>query len=66
MAEIGNQASNSLLNVKQVVNAFKEKISSIDTLYTSLKSVENMADSSTQSLEKNHDVANTLNVLANN
>ena len=66
LAEIENQASNSLLNVKQVVKASKEQISGIDALYTSMKSVENMADSSTQSLEKNHDVANTLNVLANN
>ncbi|PAJ75299.1 hypothetical protein CJF42_05935 [Pseudoalteromonas sp. NBT06-2] len=66
LAEIENQANNSLLNVKQVVNASKEQIIAIDELYEGMKRVAQMSDCSTDSLEKNNDVANTLNVLANN
>ena len=63
---IENQANDSLLNVRQVVEASKAQIIAIDALYEGMKSVADMADSSTRSLEKNNDVANTLEALANN
>ncbi len=63
---IENQANDSLLNVRQVVDASKEQIVAIDELYEGMKSVADMADSSTSSLEKNNDVALTLGTLANN
>ena len=63
---IENQANDSLLNVRQVVDASKEQILAIDELYEGMKSVADMADSSTSSLEKNNDVANNLDALANN
>ena len=66
LKEIENQANNSLLNVRQVVEASKEQIVAIDELYEGMKSVADMADSSTNSLEKNNNVALTLDALANN
>ncbi len=63
---IENQANDSLLNVRQVVEASKAQIVAIDALYEGMKSVADMADSSTQSLEKNNDVAGKLEALANN
>jgi methyl-accepting chemotaxis protein len=66
LKEIENQANGSLLNVRQVVDASKEQIIAIDELYEGMKSVADMADSSTSSLEKNNDVAHTLEALANN
>ena len=63
---IENQANDSLLNVRQVVEASKAQIVAIDVLYEGMKSVADMADSSTQSLEKNNDVAGKLEALANN
>lgn len=63
---IENQANDSLLNVRQVVDASKEQIVAIDGLYEGMKSVADMADSSTRSLERNNDVALTLGTLANN
>jgi methyl-accepting chemotaxis protein len=63
---IENQANDSLLNVRQVVDASKEQIVAIDELYEGMKGVADMADSSTSSLEKNNDVAHTLDTLANN
>jgi len=63
---IENQANDSLLNVRQVVEASKAQIVAIDALYEGMKSVADMADSSTQSLEKNNDVAGKLETLANN
>jgi methyl-accepting chemotaxis protein len=63
---IENQANDSLQNVRQVVEASKEQIIAIDELYEGMKSVADMADSSTSSLEKNNDVAHTLDALANN
>ena len=66
LKEIENQANDSLLNVRQVVEASKEQIVAIDELYEGMKSVADMADSSTNSLEKNNNVALTLDALANN
>jgi len=66
LKEIENQANNSLLNVRQVVDASKEQIIAIDELYEGMKNVADMADSSTNSLEKNNDVAHTLGSLASN
>ena len=66
LKEIENQANDSLLNVRQVVEASKEQIVAIDELYEGMKSVADMADSSTSSLEKNNNVALTLDALANN
>lgn len=66
LKEIENQANNSLLNVRQVVEASKEQIVAIDELYEGMKSVADMADSSTNSLEKNNNVALTLDALAYN
>ena len=63
---IENQANDSLLNVRQVVEASKAQIVAIDALYEGMKSVADMADSSTQSLQKNNDVAGKLEALANN
>lgn len=66
LKEIENQANDSLLNVRQVVDASKEQIVAIDELYEGMKSVADMADSSTASLEKNNDVAISLEQLAAN
>ena len=66
LKEIENQANDSLLNVRQVVGASKEQIVAIDELYEGMKSVADMADSSTTSLEKNNDVAVSLEQLAAN
>jgi len=63
---IENQANNSLLNVRQVVDASKEQIVAIDELYEGMKGVTDMADSSSHSLEKNNDAAHALGALANN
>jgi len=63
---IESQANDSLLNVRQVVDASKEQIIAIDELYEGMKSVADMADSSTSSLEKNNDVAHSLEALAAN
>ena len=49
-----------------MVEASKEQIVAIDELYEGMKSVADMADSSTSSLEKNNNVALTLDALANN
>lgn len=66
LKEIENQATNSLNNVRQVVEASKAQIIAIDDLYEGMRNVADMADGSTRSLEKNNDVALTLEALANN
>lgn len=64
LKEIESQANDSLANVRKVVDASKEQIVVIDELYDGMKSVAEMADSSTTSLERNNQVANSLDVLA--
>ncbi|MGB2740895.1 MAG: methyl-accepting chemotaxis protein [Cognaticolwellia sp.] len=63
---IESQANDSLLNVRQVVEASKEQILAIDELYEGMKDVAGMADSSTISLEKNNEVAINLTALSAN
>ncbi|OUR60795.1 hypothetical protein A9Q74_11640 [Colwellia sp. 39_35_sub15_T18] len=66
LKEIENKANDSLLNVKKVVGASNEQIVAIDDLYEGMKSVAEMADASSSSLEKNNDVAHSLYALASN
>jgi methyl-accepting chemotaxis protein len=63
---IESQANDSLLNVRQVVEASKEQILAIDELYEGMKDVAGMADSSTISLEKNNEVVINLTALSAN
>jgi methyl-accepting chemotaxis protein len=62
--KIENKANDSLMNVKKVVGASNEQIVAIDSLYEGMKSVAEMADASSSSLEKNNSVALSLNTLA--
>ncbi|MDO6489154.1 methyl-accepting chemotaxis protein [Colwellia sp. 6_MG-2023] len=64
LKEIENKANDSLLNVKKVVSGSNEQIIVIDDLYEGMKSVTDMADTSSSSLEKNNNVAHSLNDLA--
>lgn len=66
LKEIEHKANDSLLNVKKVVSASNEQIIAIDDLYEGMKSVADMADASSSSLEQNNDVAHSLDALANN
>lgn len=66
LKEIENKANDSLLNVKKVVSASNEQIVAIDDLYEGMKSVAEMADTSNSSLEKNNDVARSLDALSSN
>jgi methyl-accepting chemotaxis protein len=64
LKEIEHKANDSLLNVKKVVSGSNEQIVVIDDLYEGMKSVADMADASSHSLEKNNNVAHSLNDLA--
>jgi methyl-accepting chemotaxis protein len=64
LKEIENKANDSLLNVKKVVSGSNEQIIVIDDLYEGMKSVADMGDASSSSLEKNNNVAHSLNDLA--
>ena len=64
LKEIENKANDSLLNVKKVVSGSNEQIIVIDDLYEGMNSVTDMADTSSSSLEKNNNVAHSLNDLA--
>jgi len=64
LKEIENKANDSLLNVKKVVSGSNEQIVVIDDLYEGMKSVTDMADASSSSLEKNNNVTHSLNDLA--
>lgn len=61
---IQDKANSSLLNIQKVVGASNEQAVAINELYEGMRNVEKMADSSSSSLEKNNDVALSLDALA--
>jgi len=64
LKQIESKANDSLVNVKKVVGASNEQIIAIDDLYEGMRSLAEMADASSDSLEKNNSVALSLNALS--